>query len=136
MNVTYKENTELKQQKLLHLYNDVGWTAYIRDPDTLQRAVLNSLYVVTAWAEDELIGLVRIVGDGETIIYIQDILILKKFQRKGIASTLMEKVLIRFEKVRQKVLLTNDRVEVRKFYEKHQFTSCDKGDLVAFARLS
>ena len=37
-----------------------------------------------------------------------------------------------FDFVRQKTLLTEDASDVRHFYEKFGFTSCDKGSSVAF----
>lgn len=35
------------------------------------------MYVLTAWSDDKLVGILRIVGDGYTIVYIQDLLVLK-----------------------------------------------------------
>ena len=75
------------------------------------------------------------VGDGTSIIYIQDILVLNAYQNKGIASQLMQIILSEYKHVRQKVLLTEEAPHVRYFYEKNGFSSCDKGDLVAFAKI-
>src|SRR5690606_38197188 len=95
----------------------------------------HSLYVLSAWDGDRLIGLVRVVGDGLTIIYIQDILVLNSRQNQGVASELLRRVLEKYRDVRQKVLLTEEAPDVRHFYEKHGFQSCDQGTLVAFAKL-
>lgn len=81
-----------------------------------------------------LVGLIRIVGDGLTIIYIQDILVLNEYQNSGIASQLMQFVLNKYVDVRQKVLLTEEAPDVRHFYEKHCFQSCDQGYLVSFVK--
>ncbi len=49
--------------------------------DNLMEAIENSLRVITAWDKDKLVALLRIVGgDGYSIIYIQDILILEDYQ--------------------------------------------------------
>lgn len=90
--------------------------------------------VISAWDKDELIGLVRVVGDGLTIIYVQDILVLKSYKRKRIGSKLLQYVLDEYKDVRQKVLLTDEGEETRGFYEANGFFSCDKGQIVAFAR--
>ncbi|MGM7701892.1 GNAT family N-acetyltransferase [Pseudalkalibacillus sp. Hm43] len=116
------------------LYNDANWSAYTNDIVKLKEAINCSLKVITAWDHDKLVGLIRAVGDGKTIIYIQDILVLKAYQNNGIGSHLLELLLSRYKDVRQKVLLTNDAVDVRAFYQKHGFSSCDKGDLVSFAK--
>lgn len=135
MTIEYKENSEYDEYKLKLLYDNVKWTSYTNDMPRLVEAIKRSLKVITAWDDDKLVGLIRVVGDGQTIIYIQDILVLKSYQDQGIGSQLMRKILLKYEDVRQKVLLTNDTVGVRAFYEKYGFISCDKGDLVSFAKL-
>ncbi|MFE6170470.1 GNAT family N-acetyltransferase [Viridibacillus arvi] len=136
MELTYKNSKTIDSEQLKNLYNDVGWTAYTKDIELLQQALLQSLEVVSAWDNHNLVGLIRIVGDGLTIIYIQDILVLNEYQNKGIASQLIQDVMSRYESVRQKVLLTEEAPDVRHFYEKQGFQSCDKGDLVSFAKLN
>lgn len=132
MNFLTDKNINLKQ--LINLYQSVGWTStsYTEKPELLQQAVHNSLYVLGAFDHDQLIGLIRVVGDGLTIIYIQDLLVLPAYQNKGIGSTLINKVRKEFRHVRQQVLLTMEEPETRAFYEKNGFSSCDQGELVAF----
>ena len=130
MNFLTDKNINLKQ--LINLYQSVGWTSYTEKPELLQQAVHNSLYVLGAFDHDQLIGLIRVVGDGLTIIYIQDLLVLPAYQNQGIGSTLINKVWKEFRHVRQQVLLTMEEPETRAFYEKNGFTSCDQGELVAF----
>ncbi|MCO7124367.1 GNAT family N-acetyltransferase [Sporolactobacillus shoreicorticis] len=81
-------------------------------------------------------GLIGVVGDGLTIIYTQDLLVLKTHQNQGIATELIQYVLNQYKEVRQKVLLTEEEPKVRHFYEKNHFVSCDQGQSVAFAQLS
>ncbi|WP_241773336.1 GNAT family N-acetyltransferase [Bacillus sp. LL01] len=83
-----------------------------------------------------MVGLIRIVGDGLTIIYIQDILVLNAYHNQGIATQLLQQVLKKYQHVRQKVLLTEEAPDVRHFYEKNGFKSCDEGSLVAFAKFT
>ena len=91
--ISYRATKKLTQQQLLGLYEDAGWTAYTKDIEQLQQAVQHSLSVITAWKEDELVGLIRVVGDGLTIIYIQDILVKKVVQNQGIGFELMQQIL-------------------------------------------
>lgn len=136
MEVTYRTNKAIETEKIIKLYNDAEWSAYTNDPSLLQQALLQSLMVISAWDEAELVGLIRVVGDGLTIIYIQDILVLKAYRNRGIATQLMQRILEEYAAVRQKVLLTDDAPDVRGLYEKNGFVSCDQGTLVAFARLT
>ncbi len=134
-NLEFSEEKKLNQADLLSLYNDANWLAYTNSPDLLQQAVSNSLYVLSVWENGQLVGLIRLVGDGLTIVYIQDILVMKSHKRRKIGSLLLQKALEKFKNVRQKVLLTDDNEETRGFYESLGFSSCDKGDLVAFVKL-
>jgi GNAT superfamily N-acetyltransferase len=95
------------------------------------QAIKSSLDVFTAWDGE---GLIRVVGDGQTIVYIQDILVLQGYKRQGIGTALLRQALETYPHVRQKVLLTDDSPETRGFYEANGFKSCDKGQVVAFAR--
>ncbi len=136
MPIIFKNNKNINREQVERLYNDVEWYAYTQDLDVLQQAIEQSLEVVSAWDGDELVGLIRIIGDGLTIIYIQDILVLIAYQNRGIATQLVQEILEKYKSVRQKVLLTEEAPDVRHFYEKNGFQSCDKGSLVAFAKLN
>lgn len=135
MSIIIIEQKHIEQDDLRSLYEDVEWYAYTKDLNQLQRALIQSLNVVSAWDNRKLIGLTRSVGDGLTIVYVQDILVLKEYQNQGLASIMMQYVLEKYKDVRQKVLLTEEAPDLRHFYEKNGFQSCDKGTLVAFAKL-
>lgn len=120
--------------ELVELYHAVNWTVYTQRPETLDAAIKNSLLVVTAFHDGHLIGLARVVGDGHTILYIQDILVKPHYRRQGIGTTLFKKVMEPYPNVRQKVLLTDDTPDTRAFYQAMGFKACDEGRLVAFAR--
>ncbi|NKC68389.1 GNAT family N-acetyltransferase [Vagococcus fluvialis] len=130
--IHYKENYQIDKSDLEKLYSSVGWAAYTKNLEVLEKAISHSLQVISAWDEDELVGLIRVIGDGFTIIYIQDILVHPDYQDKKIGTELMTKILDNYPEVRQKVLLTEDAPDVRHFYEKFGFTSCDKGNAVTF----
>lgn len=104
------------REQLLELYADAGWTAYTGDPDRLERAVRQSQTVYTAWVDGTLAGLLRTVGDGETILYVQDILVLSAYQRRGIGKALMDRMEADHGEVRQKVLSTDDTEKTTAFY--------------------
>jgi ribosomal protein S18 acetylase RimI-like enzyme len=114
------------------LYIDAGWTAYTDKFETLIAGIENSLDLITAWDGEVLVGLVRAVGDGHTILYIQDILVLKIYQRKGIGKTLVQKLLERHTIERQVVLMTEDSADTKAFYESLGFLSLDKDGGIGF----
>lgn len=70
-----KEYTEFKFDEIKRLYTEVGWTAYTDDMGALEEGYKRSLKILAAYEADELLGIIRAVGDGYTIVFIQDILI-------------------------------------------------------------
>ncbi|WP_043440834.1 GNAT family N-acetyltransferase [Arthrobacter sp. L77] len=91
MRITADETPGL--DRALALYDAVGWTAYTRDPDRLARSLAGSHSVVTAWDDDGgLVGLARTVSDGESICYIQDLLVHPASRRRGVARALLEEI--------------------------------------------
>ncbi|MGL5640770.1 MAG: GNAT family N-acetyltransferase, partial [Paraclostridium sp.] len=103
--LTFIDDIKLNKNDLVNLYNNVGWSSYTNDIDTLIKSIENSLKVISVWDKDELVGLIRVVGDGYSIIYIQDILVLDNYQRLGIGRKLISIILDEYKNVRQKVLL-------------------------------
>ena len=49
-----------------------GWTAYTDDPTALRNGFANSLLTLAAYEEASLAGLIRVVGDGYTVVLVQD----------------------------------------------------------------
>lgn len=95
------------REELLELYSSVDWTAYTNDPEKLERAVRNSKDVYTAWEAGRLVGLLRTVGDGEIILYVQDLLVAPDCRGLGIGEELLRRLKTDYEDIPQKVLLAD-----------------------------
>lgn len=137
MPVTIAAETPTREQ-LLALYDAVGWSAYTRDPDALVAGVEGSWLVVTALDAGTLVGLARVVSDGATIAYLQDILVAPSHQRSGVGRALLDAVDERTAGIRQTVLLTDAEPGQRAFYEAAGFTEAHDvapHPLRAFVRL-
>ncbi len=132
MKIRYKKITVFNKNQIYLLYNDAGWTSYTSNIEQLILALKNALEVYGAFDKDKLIGLLRIVGDKHTIIYIQDLLVLKSYQRKGIASELLHIVLAKYKHVRQICLMSDDTLELRKFYNQSNFHELEKMKAVGY----
>jgi ribosomal protein S18 acetylase RimI-like enzyme len=107
---------------VLAVYESVEWAAYTNNESKLKRGLKNSHRVWGAYDDDDLIGILRTISDGETIVYLQDILVRPDRQRLGIGTQLMLKFLTEYEDFRQKVLLTDNTEAQRSFYESMGFT--------------
>lgn len=133
-NLVFKEDIILNVKDILYLYNDVGWSSYTKDIDSLIKSIKNSLKVISVWDKDLLVGLIRVVGDGHSIIYIQDILILQKYQNRGIGKRLIEIILDKYKNVMQKVLLTDKEEKNILFYKKVGFSMAEEFGGVSFVK--
>jgi len=109
------------QEEILPLYESVGWTAYTDHPEVLRKGFENAMLTLAAYAGDELLGILRAVGDGYTIVFVQDILVFPEHQRKGIGSALLQAILDRYSHVRQIVLATDNTPETIAFYKSMGF---------------
>ena len=111
-----KEYTEYKEDEILRLYSEVGWVSYTQNMPALKQGYMNSLLVLAAYEGDELLGLIRVVGDGFTIIFVQDILVFPEKQRQGVGRALLQAVLDRYKDVRQIELVTDNTPKTIAFY--------------------
>ena len=101
-------------EELAELYDSVGWSAYTKTPERLIPMLEGSRYLYTARevmqeGTGRLVGLVRAVGDGHSIAYIQDLLVHPHAQRQGIGSTLLKRVIEDFDRedIRQRLITTD-----------------------------
>ncbi|AXI67886.1 GNAT family N-acetyltransferase [Streptococcus suis] len=133
--ITYQQHPQLDFQAVLDLYASVGWTNYTDRPAMLQKALEHSLFVLAAYDGDRLVGLLRAVGDGHSIVFIQDILVLPPYQRQGIGRQLLEQAITHFSGIYQLHLLTDNTEKTRSFYEAIGFTAVDSLDCVAYTYL-
>ncbi len=109
------------EDEVFRLYSEAGWVAYTDDMAALREGFMNSLLILAAYGDDGLLGLIRVVGDGATIIFIQDILVFPSFQRQGVGSALLRAVLERYAGVRQIELLTDNTEKTKAFYNSMGF---------------
>lgn len=130
--VVIKQTKEVEKKQLVQLYNSVNWTSYTQNINQLESAVKQSLAVFTAWDGPKLVGLVRAVGDGETILYVQDVLVHPNYQGQKIGTKLLKQLLEQYQHVRQKVLLAEDIPELHGFYKKQGFEAANQGMVVGF----
>jgi GNAT superfamily N-acetyltransferase len=76
---------------LLALRKGVGW--HLFDQDTIEAGLVNSLYGICAVADGSVVGAARVVGDGCTVFYVQDVIVHPDYQGQGIGAAIMERVM-------------------------------------------
>ena len=130
-----REYTNFNQKEILSLYTSVGWENYTRSPQMFERAYENSFLKIAAFDGEQLIGMVRVVGDGASVVLIQDLLVRPEYQRKGIGSKLMRAVLERCKDVYQIELMTDDTEKTISFYQSLGLKKADEIGCCAFLKM-
>ena len=82
---------------------------------------MNSSNVITAWEDNQLAGLIRVLDDSELLAQIHYVLVNPKFQGQGIAGNLVEMVKEKYKDYLYIESMPEDKNNVP-FYEKHGFT--------------
>lgn len=121
MSFEIRAYTHFDRDEILPLYASVGWTAYTDRPETLENGFAHSLLTLAAYDGGRLVGLIRTVGDGSTVVWIQDLLVAPDHQRRGIGSGLIRAILERFSTVRQIMLATDCTEKTQAFYRSQGF---------------
>ena len=119
--IRYACNPRLDFAAVLDLYASVSWSNYTNHPRRLEQAFHQSLFVMAAYDDEELVGLIRVVGDGLTIVFIQDLLVYPHYQRQGIGRCLLQQTLERFKDVYQIQLATEQSDKNLAFYRELGF---------------
>lgn len=136
--ITYKETKSIDDTDLRPLYLSVGWVSYTDEIADLSTLLPNCQLVYSAWDQEQLVGLIRTVGDGLSIQYIQDFLVLPDYQKQGIGTKLFQYVMEKSAHIRQFVLITDGSDENKKtieYYKKQGLIPFDEAGLAGLWRL-
>lgn len=114
-----------------YLTASVGWGT--RKNNIIDEALRNTLYSLCVYDDDKLIGYGRIIGDKTIFLYIQDIMVIPRYQNKHIGTDIMENLLKQINEYKK--INPNIRTYLgaskgkESFYEKFGFLSRPNGDL-------
>ena len=87
----------------------------------LEQALSHSLVIYLALDGDAVVGLIRLVGDGFSSVFVQDLIVLSSYQRQGIGSALMKQALEDYKDVYQVQLVTDQTERTLGFYRSMGF---------------
>lgn len=132
--IVLKDGIHFEKDDVVRLYQNEGWTEYIKDSDILWSGILGSLFVSGLYEGKELVGFCRLVGDGQTVIVIQDLIIAQRHKKKGYGKMLVEHILDRYPAVRQKIILCDDEPDLTGFYEKMKFEESSRFNIVCMMK--
>ena len=130
-----REYKTYNEPEILRLYASVGWTAYTAQPEVLRKGFESSMLTLAAYEGDQLLGIIRAVGDGHTVVFVQDILVFPEHQRQGVGSALLQAILDRYSHVRQIELATDNTPKTIAFYKSMGFRELSEIGCCCFMRI-
>ena len=122
------KETSVSIDDVLHLYQAVAWTNYTNQPQMLSQALSHSLATYLARDGEEVVGLVRLIGDGFSSVFVQDLIVLPSYQRQGIGSALMKEALEDYKDAYQVQLVTDQTERTLGFYRSLGFETLSTYD--------
>ena len=108
-------NPKINKNELIELYKSVGWTADVNNIDNLRKGMKKS-YVIAAYEDKKLIGLVRALSDYATVVYVQDLLVASDYQGKRVGKSLMHHLLNYFGSGGQIIVTAKNDERTGKFF--------------------
>lgn len=105
-----------------YLRQQVGWGEY--EINVIEKALPNSLFSVCVYADNQIIGMGRVIGDYGLCFYIQDIIVLPDYQGKSIGQNIMTHVMyyIELNSSNNSIIGLMSAFGKEEFYEKFGFT--------------
>lgn len=100
----------------------VGWGEYRED--VISDSLPHSLYCICALIDEQVIGMARIIGDAGMVYYIQDVIVLPEYQRQGIGTRMMERIMdyLQSHAHQNTIIGLMSAVGKEQFYKKYGFT--------------
>lgn len=114
-----------------YLTNKVEWGT--RDIKVIKEALNNTLYSVSIYDDNKIIGYGRIIGDKTIFLYIQDIMVIPEYQGQKIGTKIMNALLTKVDEYKK--VNPNIRTYLgaskgkEEFYEKFGFKTRSSVDL-------
>jgi ribosomal protein S18 acetylase RimI-like enzyme len=117
--IQYTEEKKFTVRQVQELFLSIGWVSG-QYPTRLHKALMHSSTVLTAWDEDRLVGLIRVLDDSEMVAYMHYVLVHSDYQGCGIARKMMEMIKEKYKDYLYIEVMPEESKNA-KFYEKFGF---------------
>ena len=121
--IRYSERRKPSARDLLVLYRANKWSS-AKKPALLQKSLRNSHSLVTAWDGKKLVGLGNAISDGYLVVYYSHLLVLPRYQGRGIGSEILRRLKARYAGFHQHIIVADGRALA--FYRKCGFERAGK----------
>jgi predicted N-acetyltransferase YhbS len=129
MEIIYKTDVMPTTEQIIELYDKAGLPRPTNDKERIQKMYENSNLVVTAWSNDQLVGVSRSITDWVWSCYLADLAVHPDCQKGGVGKRLIE---LTKEKVgKQSMILLLSVPTAMTYYPKVGFAKEDRGFMMA-----
>ncbi|MCL2205192.1 MAG: GNAT family N-acetyltransferase [Treponema sp.] len=90
MEIIYRGDIIPDTDQIIELYNSSGINRPTMDKERIKKMYSNSNLVITAWDNDNLVGISRSLTDFCYCCYLSDLAVKKEYQKTGIGKKLLE----------------------------------------------
>lgn len=126
-----KEENNITVQEFNYLNTRVGWGRW--EEEAVEEALKNTLYSVSIYEDDIIVGYGRIIGDKAIFLYIHDVMVVPPYQGKKIGTMIMDSLLEKvdeYKKINPSIRTYLGATKgCEKFYEKFGFKTRSEANL-------
>ena len=119
MSITYTDKKEFSTSDLQQLFQSVNWMS-ANYQERLKKALDNCETVFTAWDNEQLVGLVNAIDDGELTAYVHYLCVNPVYQGQGIGSLLLDKIKEKYKDYLYIIVIAENEGLI-KYYSKNGF---------------
>lgn len=88
--IVYRFITEAPIDEIINLYKEAGWWKEGRySPSVIPKMIAGSFCFLGVFHEDRLIGMGRVISDGVSDGYIQDVVVRREFRKRGLGAIII-----------------------------------------------
>lgn len=121
----FTEDKIFTQEQVQELFLSVGWISG-QYPKRLYQALMHSSTVLTAWDDEQLVGLIRVLDDTSMLAQIHYVLVRPDHQGQGIAGKMLELIKKKYKDFFYLEVMPEESKNTA-FYKKHGFHIMEDG---------
>lgn len=128
MKITYETDVIPTAEQVIELYENCGLPRPTNDTERIKKMLENSDLLVTAWADELLVGISRSITDWAWSCYLADLAVRKEYKHAGIGRKLID-ITKQTVGVQSMVLLLSVPTAME-YYPKVGFTKLDNSFII------
>jgi N-acetylglutamate synthase-like GNAT family acetyltransferase len=90
MEIAYQFNITPTAKQIIELYENAGLPRPTTDKERIEKMYSHSNLIITAWHNEELVGVCRCITDWAWSCYLADLAVKQAYQKEGIGKKLIE----------------------------------------------